>query len=170
MYWPLVEMEPGPELVSPPETVQVTLAAPPPERMAENCSTGVPEAFVALQPVQLVSIAVVGGERENVPLDELPVEATVPPPQPAASRRVGSVVIARNRTGQCRERLETPPPAGDTRRCRWGVIDALSLNLFSAFPNLPSAPTAMDALTRVPVSPALMEHSHPFALPHAMLV
>ena len=154
MYWPLVVMDPGPELVSPPETAQVTLAAPPPESMAENCSTAVPDAFVALQPVQLVSIEVVEGERENVPFDDVPVEATVPPPQPATTKTVGKIAAAKMRAVQCRRRLEILPPAGDTRQRRWAVIDAISLNSFSAFPNSPSAPTAFDAFRAVPRSPA----------------
>lgn len=168
MYWPLVEMEPGPELVSPPETAHVTLAAPPPESIAENCSTGVPEAFVALQPVQLVSIEVVEGERENVPLEDVPVEATVPPPQPATTKTVGKIAAAKMRAGQRSRRLETPPPAGDTRRRRWAVTEAFSLKSFSAFPILPSAPTASDAFRSV--KPPLTKRSRPTASPSAMLV
>ena len=49
-------MLPAPLFASPPLTFQVTAAAPPPESVAENCSTAEPEELVALQPVQFVSI------------------------------------------------------------------------------------------------------------------
>ncbi len=91
-------MVPGPEFASPPETDQVTFAAPPTVSAAENCSTVAPEELV-LQPVQLVSMAAVPGEMEKVPLDEL---ADGIPPQPASANRAGSPATASARAGQCR--------------------------------------------------------------------
>ena len=96
MYWPLDVMVPGPALASPPETAHVTLAAPPPESVAESCSTGVPEELELLQPVQLVSIVAVVGETEKVPLEEPPVVVT-PPPQPARTSRAGAANAAKLR-------------------------------------------------------------------------
>ena len=100
MYWPLELMVPAPEFASPPETVQVTLAAPPAFSVAENCSTAVPEEFVVLQPVQFVSRVAVPGEIENSLLEE-PPEA-VEPPQPARMNSAGNMAIATMRAGQCR--------------------------------------------------------------------
>jgi hypothetical protein len=81
VYWPLADIDPAPELASPPETDHETVAAPPPASVAENCSIAVPEVFVVLQPVQLVSIATVPGVIENVPFEEL-LEPAAPPTQP----------------------------------------------------------------------------------------
>ena len=89
-------MVPGPELASPPETDHVTPAAPPPESVAENCSTVAPEETV-LQPVQLVSMAAVPGEMAKAPLDE-PTDGV--PPQPASANSAIRAATARERTGQ----------------------------------------------------------------------
>lgn len=86
-------MLPGPELASPPETVQFTPAAPP-LRVAENCSTDPPDELVALQPVQLVSMVPVPGEIERPPLEELPADA---PPHPARTASAGNIVLANTR-------------------------------------------------------------------------
>ena len=114
-------MVPGPEFASPPETDQVTLAAPPPESVAENCSTVAPEELVVLQPVQLVSMAAVPGEMEKVPLDELPDGV---PPQPASANRAGSAAIASARAGQCRSewdlRFRITGTRGAVSLNRWG--------------------------------------------------
>ena len=80
-------MVPGPALASPPETDQLTLAEPPPESVARKCSTAAPEELVALQPVQLVSMAAVPGETEKVPFDETPDTA---PPHPASTNKAGN--------------------------------------------------------------------------------
>ena len=92
-------MVPGPEFASPPETDQVTLAAPPPERVAENCSKAAPEELVVLQPVQFVSMAAVPGEMEKAALDEPPDGA---PAQPASANSAGSAAIASVRASQWR--------------------------------------------------------------------
>jgi len=92
-------MVPGPEFASPPETDQVTLAAPPPERVAENCSKVAPEELVVLQPAQFVSMAAVPGEMEKAPLDEPPDGV---PAQPASANSAGSAAIASVRASQCR--------------------------------------------------------------------
>jgi hypothetical protein len=73
---------PAPVVASPPDTLQVTEATFPFESAAENCSTGVPFAFVALHPVQLVSTELVPGETERDALLEFAL-AVPPPPQPA---------------------------------------------------------------------------------------
>src|SRR5580698_1040167 len=101
MYWPLVEIFPGPELVSPPLTAQVTFAAPPPVNVALNCSMAVPEVLVALQPVQLVSMAAVPGVTENVPLDEVVVPED-DPPQPTRKMRAGTAAMPKMRDGHWR--------------------------------------------------------------------
>ena len=62
-------MVPGPLLASPPETDQATDAGPPAVSEALNCSTAVPCLLVPLQPVQLVSIVVVPGDRLKVALE-----------------------------------------------------------------------------------------------------
>jgi hypothetical protein len=67
--------------------------------MAVNCSKAVPDEFVVLQPVQLVSMAAVPGEIENV----LPVVTPdTDPPQPASANRAGTAAAASSRTGRCR--------------------------------------------------------------------
>jgi hypothetical protein len=91
-------MLPAPLFASPPLTVHVTFAAPPPASVAVNCSTDAPFALVALQPVQLVSMVTVPGLIENVPFDGLAV--TLPPlPQPAAASARGTSAIASPRNG-----------------------------------------------------------------------
>jgi hypothetical protein len=105
-----------------------------------NCSTAVPEEFVALHPVQLVSMDEVLGEMEKVPFEEVVVDE-VPPPQPARRRKIGSPVIASNRAGhERRHNVNLPPLLALERRSRFSVTDAWSINSFSAFPDLPSAP------------------------------
>lgn len=161
MYCPLEVIVPAPELASPPETDQVTEAAPPLLSVAENCSTTAPEEVAALQPVQLVSIESVVGEMENVPFDVV-VEAT-PPPQPASTRNVGSAAIASIRAGQ-RPRNDPNLPALLTfrRRRRSAVTDVLSLNSFSAFP-LARAPQARWTRFHGSAKPPLTEPTHPIA-------
>lgn len=90
-------MAPGPLFASPPETDQVTAAAPPPVSVAPNCSTDVPCAPVALQPVQLVSMEPVPGESVKLPFEGSAV--TGPPPQPAATSKAGATRIAAIRNG-----------------------------------------------------------------------
>jgi len=95
VYWPPAVMLPGPLFSSPPETDQVTAAAPPPVSVAVNCSTDAPRALVALQPVQLVSILVSAepapGEMEKTAFEE---SADTPPPaQPATASRAGAKKI-----------------------------------------------------------------------------
>jgi hypothetical protein len=63
--------------------------------VAVNCSTATPDELVALQPVQLVSIAPVPGVIETVPLDEL--AAALPPEHPASTHNAGIAAIARSR-------------------------------------------------------------------------
>ncbi len=125
-------MVPGPEFASPPETDQVTLAAPPPERVAENCSKVAPEESVALQPVQLVSMAAVPGKTEKGLLDEA-VDGD--PPQPASANRAGSAAIASVRAGQGRNKWDLTSRFLE----RWvrfrstGVSDVFWLNSSGAF-------------------------------------
>jgi hypothetical protein len=102
VYWPLFEIDPGPEFVSPPLTAQVTEAAPPLFSVAVNCSTACPKLELALQPVQLVSIETVPGDTEKVPF-ELP-EAV--PPQPARRTKTGTAAATSTRAGQCRGKLD----------------------------------------------------------------
>ena len=99
MYSPLEVMVPGPEVASPPETVQFTLAAPP-LKVAENCSASPPEVALVLHPVQLVSMAAVPGEMERPPPEETPPDA--PPPQPARTTNAGNTVPASMRPGSRR--------------------------------------------------------------------
>jgi hypothetical protein len=73
--------------VSPPVTTHVTAAAPPPDKVAENCSTEEPLAPRALHPVQLVSMDAVPGLMVNVPL--LGLALTVPAPHPAKASIAG---------------------------------------------------------------------------------
>jgi hypothetical protein len=94
-------MEPEPLFASPPETDHVTDAGPPPPvSVAENCSTEVPWALVELQPVQLVSMALVPGAMEKVALEGL--AATFPPAQPTAKMRTGARRIETVRSGKSR--------------------------------------------------------------------
>ena len=88
---------PGPLFASPPETDQVMAAAPPPASVAPNCSTDVPCAPVALQPVQLVSMEPVPGESAKLPFEGSAV--TGPLPQPAATSKAGATRIAAIRNG-----------------------------------------------------------------------
>ena len=92
MVWLMV---PGPASGSPPVTFQLTLAAPPPARVAENCSYAEPvEKLLPLQPVQLVSMAAADGEMAKVEFDE---PAIVFPAQPASKSAAGSSTAARSR-------------------------------------------------------------------------
>jgi hypothetical protein len=93
-------MLPGPLLASPPETDQVTLAAPPPVSVAENCSTDAPLALLALQPVQLVSMEPVPGEMEKVEFEGSAV--TRPAEHPAASSSAGARSAVSIRIGSLR--------------------------------------------------------------------
>jgi hypothetical protein len=89
-------MAPGPDKASPPLTDQVMLAEPPPERV--NCSEA-PDELVELQPVQLVSMVAVPGEREMPPLGL----AETAPPQPARANSAGPAK-ARRRGRTARKR------------------------------------------------------------------
>ena len=71
-----------------PETFHVTLAAPPALSVAVNCSTDEPEALVALQPVQFVSMLPVPGAMVKVPFEGLAV--TLAPPHPARIESAGT--------------------------------------------------------------------------------
>jgi hypothetical protein len=93
LYWPLELIVPGPEIASPPETDQFTLAAPLP-RVAENCSIVSPDELLALQPVQFVSRVAVPGETFRLPLEEMPATS---PPQPAMAKSTGNRTLARTR-------------------------------------------------------------------------
>jgi hypothetical protein len=95
-------MVPGPEIASPPETVQFTLAAPPPN-VAENCSTNPPDVELVLHPVQLASIVAVPGEIERLPL---PLEETLvnTPPHPARTNSAGNIALASTRPGHWRKK------------------------------------------------------------------
>lgn len=92
-------MVPAPEFASPPESVQFTLAALPPN-VAENCSTNPPDEVV-LHPVQLASMVAVPGEIKRLPLppEEPPTDA---PPQPARIASAGNIALASMRPGLCR--------------------------------------------------------------------
>jgi hypothetical protein len=131
VYCPVLVIEPAPVVASPPETDQVTDAAPPEVSVAVNCSTGAPDAAVELQPVQLVSMEPAVGETENSPFDEL-VEA---PPQPARMRNAGTAAKARARAGHdWRDRANLRPPQTFERRRRSAVTDAVPFKSSSAFP------------------------------------
>lgn len=91
-------MVPRPLLLSPPaEADQVTAAVPPPVKVAENCSTALPEEFLALHPTQLVSIAAVPGAILNV-LFELPFAMRPLPPQPARMNSERKAITAKSRS------------------------------------------------------------------------
>src|SRR3954468_6911220 len=81
-------MLPGPATASPPETDHVTGAAAPFVDRAAKRWTGKPRALLALQRLQLVSMAAVAGEMEKAELTELAV--TVAVPQPATAIRNGA--------------------------------------------------------------------------------
>lgn len=154
-------MEPAPELASPPETVQVTVAAPP-LSVAVNCSTGELEEFVALQPVQLVSMVPVPGEMENSPFDP-PADAE--PPQPARANTVGT---ARAERSAAERRREIPRLLRRfTRLRRSAVTDPVSFNSFSAFHVLHSAPKP-HAWCLIRQSLETSEQAHSITLPFAM--
>lgn len=105
MYWPVPVIVPGPAFASPPDTAQVTLAAPPLFNVAVNCSTGEPDEPVVLQPVQLVSIEAVPGATEKVLFDE-PV---ADPPQPASNRKAGTAAAPSIRAGLAMRKLDENP-------------------------------------------------------------
>jgi|SRR5580658_10135129 hypothetical protein len=88
-------MVPAPVFASPPITLQVTAAASPSASVAANCSTGVPLELVALQPVQLVSIAPVPGLIVKDPL--LGFALTVPALHPAMAMIAGAASRSANR-------------------------------------------------------------------------
>src|ERR1039458_697340 len=93
-------MLPGPLSASPPKTDQATAAAPPVERVAVNCSTDVPCALAALQPVQLVSMEPVPGEMEKVEFEGSAV--TRPAEHPAANSSAGAKTIDKLRKQRLR--------------------------------------------------------------------
>lgn len=135
MYWPAAEIDPAPSTASPPLTAQFTEAAPPPLRVAENCSTDAPELLVALHPVQLVSMVAVPGETANVPFDEPP---DADPPQPASKTRIGTAPAASIRAGQRPKTFDTCrgkrfparlPREGNAGLCGSVVTAAPLLNL-----------------------------------------
>lgn len=124
MYWPLEEMVPAPLLASPPLTDQVTGAAAPFACAAKNCSTALPEESVALQPVQLVSMDAVEGERLRPPLAG---EALLP--QPATSSIAGAAAQKSARNVHAREaRRCAHPPAVEGWQTVAPAIDAVFLN------------------------------------------
>jgi hypothetical protein len=84
-------------LVSPPETLQVTEAAPPELSVAVNCSAAAPLAALALQPVQLVSKLAVPGAMAKTPVEGLAL--TPPEPQPASTKTMGAAKAARRASG-----------------------------------------------------------------------
>ena len=96
----LASMVPRPLLASPPAEVDhVTAAAPPEPKVAENCSTVLPDEPFALQPTQLVSMLTVPGAMLNVPLDapfDVP-PAEMPPPQPASTSVKENTAAAHSR-------------------------------------------------------------------------
>jgi len=142
-------MEPGPALASPPETDQVTPAEMP-ACVAENCSTGAPEEFVVLQPVQLVSMVAVPGEMEIVLFDEL---FTEPPPQPASTNKIGKKEPASIRVGHWRINEWNPPPLSTRKRRRRSVVtDPIPLNTSSAFRSYFLRPNPFDAIRTFPAS------------------
>ena len=97
MYCPFAVIVPAPLFASPPETDQVTAAGPPPVSVAVICSTVVPLALVALQPVQLVSMEPVPGEMMKLAFEGSAV--TLPTAQPATTSRAGAKRIAAIRSG-----------------------------------------------------------------------
>jgi hypothetical protein len=147
VYWPLVEMLPAPAFTSPPLTDQLTEAAPPPLRVAENCSMADPEVLTALQPVQLVSMVAEPGETEKVLLDEVP---DADPPQPASKTKTGTAPAANSRAGQrrsnfvpCRCERQSPRlPSEGKPGIRGSVVAAVPLlKLPGAFlANVPAQP------------------------------
>jgi len=164
VYWPLVgSMDPAPVLGL---TAQFTVAAPPLLNVAVNCSTAEPELFVALQPVQLVSMASVPGEIENVLLEEL-VDG-VPPPQPTNRIRAGRPIIARSRDGHAliAWAISASHPARLVRR-HAVVCAAVSLKWSGAFlilvirllPFRQSCDLAVSAGTSVRVQPDALSPS-----------
>ena len=165
MYWPALVMAPGPEFASPPETDHVTLAAPPLESAAENCSTAVPEEL-ALQPAQFVSIAAVPGEMEKTPLDE-PTDGV--PPQPASANRAGSAAIASARTGQCRSEWDfdsgLPERVGRFRSTDGS--DVFWLNSSGAFLAIAIAFGLLDAQFPASVAPEPTEDARLLTLPRS---
>jgi hypothetical protein len=92
----------------------VTAAALPDASVAENCWTDVPLGLVALQPVQLVSIETVPGERVKVALEGSAL--TPPPAQPATTTRAGKRIAAR-RSGMDRMRAGS----GTRAACEAGI-------------------------------------------------
>lgn len=99
-------MLPGPLTGSPPETDQATGAAPPPIRVAVNCSTELPPELAALQPVQLVSINPAPGAMEKVEFEGF--AATRLPPQPARTSKTETARRATTRSGA--EKLDRDRP------------------------------------------------------------
>jgi hypothetical protein len=162
VYWPLALIVPGPEFASPPETAQVTEAAPPPLSVAVNCSKA-PELELALHPVQLVSMETVPGDTESVPPPPPPPEAA--PPQPARRTTTGTAAAASARGCQRRSGLDPCRCKGlSTRRldgrqgclCGSSVTSVrwlnLGLNLPGAFLAALPADFSLDAPILFPVS------------------
>ena len=102
-------MVPGPLRASPPETDQVTGAAPPPVSVAVNFSTDEPLVLAVLQPVQFVSMELAPGVMEKVAFEGSAV--TPPPAQPATASMRGGRIIAVRRRGS----LLRPRELADTR-------------------------------------------------------
>jgi hypothetical protein len=166
VYWPFELIVPGPELASPPETVQATVAAPPLARVAENCSTGVPEALLLLQPVQLVSMAVVGGAIEKTPFDAPP--ALEPAVQPAIANITEIAAAAPNRAdhrSSRRDRLRRSVNCEEQTRSSVGfsVVWLNSSGAFLLFPT-PGARTSRN-LALLCKRRRLLKNPHDTALP-----
>jgi hypothetical protein len=120
-------------LPSPPLTDHVTGAGPPLLSVAVNCSTDAPFEFVALQPVQFVSMVSVPGEMEKLELLESAV--TGPAVQPASMSNAGAASIASALKGRIRANARGPRnPFG----LAWGfepffVALAIRCNVSGAF-------------------------------------
>ena len=127
-------MAPGPLRESPPETDQVTGAAPPPVRVAENCSMDEPNVLVVLQPVQLVSMELAPGAMAKVALEGAAV--TPAPAQPATASMRGGRRSAASRSGSL-------PGAWERKRklprLRAGRMERAAICLLCARIPLPSS-------------------------------
>ena len=123
-------MLPAPAAGSPPLTDQVTAAASPLGSTAENRCTGVPCAFLPLQPEQFVSITLDPGAMEII---GLPVRAvTGAAPQPARTRAAGpSTSIAPRSSVPRKPRPGSFAPLSASRDevCEWKVngVDRLRI-------------------------------------------
>jgi hypothetical protein len=120
---------PGPLFASPPLTVQVTLAAPPLESAAVNCSTAAPDELVALQPVQFVSIVPIPGVMDKAPFEF----ADAPPPHPASRHIAGIATTARTRPASL-----PPRPVRKGSNARFHLPGRLSFARFLISINAPA--------------------------------